>query len=107
MVKTMRNHKSRRHQQRFGENINPTDGLINLVDIMLVFACGLLLSLVLSWNVELKSRDLTALDIGKDVSRIDEVQENIERSQDGGTGYERMGTVFRDPITGQLYMLAE
>lgn len=102
----MRNYHSRRRQQRFGDKVNPTDGLINLVDIMLVFSCGLLLCLVMSWNVDLKSKDMTALDLGQDVSQIDEVQNNIERNQEGGTGYERMGTVFRDPVTGQLYLLA-
>ncbi len=106
MVKASRILRSRRNRQRFGEDINPTDGLINLVDIMLVFSCGLLLSLVMSWNVELKSPDMVALDKGQDVSKIDDVQNNIERSQEGGNGYKKIGTVFRDPSTGQLYMLA-
>ena len=35
------------------------------------------------------------------------LQEEIEKSEAGGTGYEKMGTVYRDPETGQLYMLEE
>jgi hypothetical protein len=103
MVRAFRN--NRRHQKRFEEDINPTDGLINLVDIMLVFSCGLLLSLVAAWNVDLPKQNMQALEMKKDVSKIDEIQKNIEKSETGGTGYEKMGTVFRDPNTGQLYML--
>jgi len=100
-------HSNRRYRKRFDEEINPTDGLINLVDIMLVFACGLLLSLVMSWNVDLPKQAMEALEMKEDVSRIDEIKGNIERSETSGTGYEKMGTVFRDPNTGQLYMLVE
>ena len=89
------------------EEISPTEGLINLVDAMLVFSCGLLLALVMFWQVDLSNPPLTELEQGAEVTALDEVQEEIEKSEAGGTGYEKMGTVYRDPETGQLYMLEE
>ncbi len=35
-----------------GEDINPMDGMANLADMMLVFACGLMLALITYWNVD-------------------------------------------------------
>lgn len=96
---------NRRHKKRFDEEINPTDGLINLVDIMLVFSCGLLLSLVISWNVDLQNKGMETVQLEQEVSQIDDIQDNIQKSETSGTGYEKMGTVFKDPNTGQLYML--
>ncbi|MEG0392584.1 MAG: DUF2149 domain-containing protein, partial [Anaerovoracaceae bacterium] len=34
------------------EDLNPMDGLANLADAMLVFACGLLVALIVNWNVD-------------------------------------------------------
>lgn len=50
------------------DNENPMDSLTNLFDVMLVFACGLMVALVMSLNV--------------DVSRLD--QAVIEYKNDGG-----------------------
>lgn len=91
----------------FEEEINPTDSVINLVDVMLVFSCGLLLALVMFWNVDLSSQNLVSIDQGADVSQIDEIQDNIEQSESGGSGYEKMGTVYKDPVTGKMYMLED
>jgi hypothetical protein len=105
MKKNLGIHRSARNT--FEEEINPTDSVINIVDVMLVFSCGLLLALVMFWNVDLKAQDMVSIDQGADVSQIDEVQDNIEQSETGGSGYEKMGTVYKDPVTGQLYMLKE
>lgn len=35
------------------EDVSPLEGSVNIVDAMLVFACGLMLSLVMHWNVDL------------------------------------------------------
>ena len=31
------------------------DGMANLADVMLVFACGLILALIINWNVDVSS----------------------------------------------------
>jgi hypothetical protein len=37
-----------------GEDINPLDGLINLADVMLVLAWGLMLALIIAWNIDIR-----------------------------------------------------
>ena len=34
------------------EDINPMESVANLADVMLVFACGLLIALIAAWNVD-------------------------------------------------------
>lgn len=95
----------RSSKNQFEEEINPTDSVINIVDVMLVFSCGLLLALVMFWNVDLTTQNLVSLEQGADVSQVDEIQDKIEQNKSGGSGYEKMGTVYKDPVTGKLYML--
>ena len=35
------------------EDFNPMEGMANLADVMLVFACGLILALIINWNVDM------------------------------------------------------
>ncbi len=95
------------------EEVNPLEGSINIVDAMLVFACGLMLSLVIHWDVDLAggqggpaqgggSINLTQ---GQDVSQTPEIRHDLIETQGQGNLYERLGTVYRDPATGKLFML--
>lgn len=90
------------------EDINPMDGLGNLADVMLVFACGLMLALITYWNVDVAATvapDVSAerLEITEDLPGADN-QEDPPPDQEG---LEEYGTVYRDPATGQLYILSE
>lgn len=83
------------------DNENPMENLTNLFDVMLVFACGLMVALVLSLNV--------------DVSRLDQAVIRYEDTSTGeasienssGVGMEEVGTVYRDPESGKTYILDE
>jgi hypothetical protein len=92
-------------ESTLAEDADPRIGLVNLADVMLVFACGLMLALVTYWNL-----DVTAM---QEVIKTDDVTEvaDVEQMQDqlsgGGTGYTELGTVYLDPMTGKLYMLTE
>jgi hypothetical protein len=89
------------------EDINPMEGVANLVDAMLVLACGLMLALVINWNVDIGSAGTTVeIDQGKEVQQIDGVSANGETVNDS-SGYEEMGMVYRDPKTGKLYMVQQ
>ena len=96
----------RRHTE--SEQIDPLSGAINIVDAMLVFACGLMLSLVIHWNVDL-GQPGTRVDLsqGQDVTQTLGIQENLIESQDQGKVYEKLGTDYKDPTTGQLFMLSK
>lgn len=107
MTKFQMRRGKRRREWFSGDEVDPTEGLINLADLMLVFACGLMLALMFYWNIDIKHQDMVTLKQEKNVSKINGIQENIEKSDSGGNGYQKMGTVFRDPQTGQLYMLKD
>jgi hypothetical protein len=83
---------------------DPRVGLVNLADVMLVFACGLMLALVAYWNL-----DVSAM---HEVVRADEVTEvqdveQIEEGASSGGGFVELGKVYQDPMTGKYYMLQE
>ena len=76
---------------------DPRASLVNLVDVMLVFACGLIAALAAGSQSTLKAP-----------RPVDKGQE-IERPSAGithtGSGYDRVGEVFRDPKTGKLVLI--
>jgi hypothetical protein len=80
------------------------------VDAMLVFACGLMLSLVIHWNVDLGNvGERVDLDRGQEVTQDQDVRNNLSvtQEQEQGGPYEKMGTVYKDPATGRLFMLTD
>ena len=78
---------------------SPMESIANIVDVMLVFACGLLLALVTVWNV----------DIGLDrPDNVYEVSDVVEESQNvSKDNLQEAGKVYRDPATGNLYFIEE
>ncbi len=78
---------------------SPMESIANIVDVMLVFACGLLLALVTVWNV----------DIGLDrPDNMYEVSDVVEESQSvSKDNLQEAGKVYRDPATGNLYFVEE
>ena len=93
--------------RRIFEEVNPMEGAINIVDAMLVFACGLMLSLIIYWNVDLTlTTERIDLRAGEEITEAPEVLSGLVETEEGqGKLYERMGTVYKDPSTGQLFML--
>lgn len=94
----------RRRSRLHREEINPLDGIVNLVDVMLIFACGLMLSIVLHWDVDLsKIKDI--------ISQEDlvEVQDMEEAAKDGSMArsFESKGMVYQDPDTGKMYIISK
>ena len=47
--------RGRLRVQRRQEDFSPMEGVGNMADAMLVFACGLIVALILSWNVDVTS----------------------------------------------------
>jgi len=83
------------------------DGLANLADCMLVLACGLLLSLIVSWNLDIAVDETVASPNESAVSEVDGVENSDLNSIDENSGYKEMGKVYKDPKTGQLYMVID
>lgn len=82
--------------------VDPMSGIANLVDVILVFACGLLLALVVNYGVDLTAMD-TVTQTG-DMQQVDDADEITRSTDEGGKGYESVGRAYRDPKTGQLYI---
>ena len=115
----MRHGNKRRRRAIFSgaEDVNPMNYLSNLSDVMLVLAVGMMLALVVAWNVdivnsvpnpsdmtqaeisqmeELDRQDLNALHTSKDP---DNSQTSVE-----DFGLTEYGVVYRD-ADGNLYVL--
>ncbi len=83
-----------------GDDDDPRTGLVNLADVMLVFACGLIVALVARYNVDLT--EYQPDDMEHVTQEVTEAQEEIASSQ---ATYSEMGTVYQDTETGELYMV--
>ena len=84
---------SRRHVT---EEVDAMAGVANLADVMLVFACGLLAALTASQP--------SALSRPQPVEKGREIAQP-EHAPGPGAGYDRVGEVFRDPVSGKLVLI--
>ncbi len=85
------------------EDADPRVGLVNLADVMLVFACGLMLALVAYWNLDVSAmQQVTETDSMEEVENVEELD-----SATGGDSYQDMGRVYKDPKTGTMYLLSK
>lgn len=83
----------------------PLGPLANLLDLMLVFSCGLIAALI-AMSEQLQEH-----------FQQEQTQQVIERGRElpkmpgngvgGGDGYESIGQVYRDPETGKLILIGE
>ena len=86
-----------------GSGVDPMESMGNLMDVMLVFACGLMVALVAHYNVNLNASP----DLKGNVEELDEQLEQVaEGIADDSTAYAEVGSVYRDVKTGQLYIVA-
>ena len=93
---------------------DPMAGTSNLVDAMLVIAVGLLIFVVISWNMQSvvfqDSQQQPIEQSSPDVTEVSEGQalnETPDTSNSSGQGYMEMGTVYKDPSTGKLIMVED
>ena len=96
--------QSLRCRQMPDDDTDPLSSVANISDAMLVFACGLLVALVVAWNVDIAA--VTEVDI-TETQQIEDVQSLRDILESGGDAYIQRGTVYQDPRTGKLYMLEE
>ncbi len=103
-------------KKRFSEGEeDPMAGTSNLVDAMLVIAVGLLIFVVISWNMQSvvfqesnQNPQNVINENSPDVTEVSEGQvlnETPDTSDSSGQGYMEMGKVYKDPSTGKLVMV--
>ena len=93
------------------EASDPMSGLSNLADCMLVLACGLMVALVVHWNLDVTPHYEVVEETGNLVDVEGDPQLAVrgsnESSGDQQSTFENMGTLYRDPSTGTMYYLRE
>ncbi len=85
------------------EEADPRVGLVNLADVMLVFAAGLMCALVMNWGVSLSG--MTEVSEMTELSEDEVAQMNEQMESVSVANYQERGMVYEDPTTGQLYLL--
>ena len=88
----------------YEEDADPRVGLVNLADVMLVFACGLMLALVSYWKLDLP----TVTDMN--TAAMQEVADSTQAehiAQKSASSYEELGTAYKDPSTGKVYIMKQ
>lgn len=104
--------------QKPKEDINPMNGIANLVDAMLVLAVGIMLALIVSWNLNVSSSGQVSTDaqnqeestVSKDDALTsftgDDMESAGEDEVTDGSGLEEQGTVYYDKSTDTYYIIA-
>ncbi|HAM16699.1 MAG TPA: hypothetical protein DCP91_12755 [Eggerthellaceae bacterium] len=86
------------------EEVDPMSSMSNIGDVMLVFACGLMVALVVAWNVDLAQ--FQEIDTSKELAK-DDVERLTEQLYGEGNAFEEKGKVYQDPTTGKYYLVEE
>ena len=88
--------------QKTMEEVDPMSSMGNIGDIMLVFACGLMVALVVAWNVDLGQ--FTQVEMDEEIQQ-DEIEQITEELYGEGNAFVQKGTVYQDPKTGKYYLV--
>ena len=91
-------------RRRSAEEVDPMSSMSNIGDVMLVFACGLMVALVVAWNVDLAKFQQVETD--QELSQ-DQVTQITEQLYGEGNAFVERGTVYQDPQTGKYYLVEE
>jgi len=94
--------ESRRFQS---DDQDPLSGFANIMDVMLVFALGLIVALI-SQNEDMKthfSSQGVTVEKGKELVEMPDSMK--QQMQGGDNGMQSVGKVYRDPKTGKLILV--
>ncbi|MDW6002920.1 DUF2149 domain-containing protein [Vibrio mangrovi] len=88
------------------EDTDPLSGFANIMDVMLVFALGLLIALI-SQNETLQQHfSLTDVEVTAQQELV-ELPDSMQGKGDARQGMENVGTVYRDAKTGKLILVGQ
>jgi len=94
-------------RSRFDEHLeDPQTSLVNLVDIMLVFICGLVVALVSAQRQTMTGAQPTQQRVVEQGRELAEMPEGM-RGERAGEGMEPVGQVYRDAKTGKLILVGK
>ena len=85
------------------EDVNPMSSLVNLTDAMLVLAVGIMIAVVIGWNVDIRKVDG---DTKIQTIHSDDLQEiSEEELEEGQSQLEEVGTLLYDKSTDTYYVI--
>ena len=100
------NRRSRNHNLiRSGEDVNPMSYISNLSDAMLVLAVGLMVALVLHWNVDLEAKKEEAEKQQEQQQVVSFQDDELEDQDRVPEGAEQAGQVYYDAESDTYYIV--
>lgn len=88
----------------YREEISPMESMVNLVDVMLVFICGLLISIIIYWNINMDN--LVVILDQEELVQIENPEELTEQIK-GISSNDDVGAAVMDPKTGNIYVVED
>jgi hypothetical protein len=96
--------RNRRSFASWNDDSKPMDGVSNLSDAMLVFACGLMISVAVNWKVDLAVQQVEV----SSEQLVDQTDFNeVISGESNEETYKEMGKVYVDSDTGEMYMVVD
>ena len=90
------------------DDVDPMATVANLVDTMLVLAVGIMLALIVSWNLNIAENGLVNDNARKEDAISDFTEEEVTNSSDTPSeNLEKQGTVYYDPETDKYYVIVQ
>ena len=101
-----RRYTGRRRRNRYAdrEDLNPMNFVSNLSDVMLILAVGIMLALVIHWNVKIKTTDDTDSNT-KTEDTIEFDEDDLQGKDIAPEDMDKMGEVYYDPVSGKYYIV--
>ncbi len=107
----MSNKSSWQSSQFAEQDTDPLAGFANIMDVMLVFALGLMLALVAQskelqerFSIESNKTEVTEVTTGTELIEAPESHANPANAK--ANGMESLGQVYKDPKTGKLILIS-
>ena len=104
----MRRLSSRRMSGGPDAEANPMDGLGNLADAMLVLAVGIMLALIVNWNVDITTFNTETPDQTEQDQQIALDEDDLSDAPDqeiDGAEMQQVGQLYYDEETGTYYVI--
>ena len=93
--------RNRRSGYSFDEDVNPMNYISNLSDVMLILAVGIMLALILHWNVPIQSEQAESGQDSK--AAVSFSEDDLQGTDEMPDDVTEMGNVYYDPDTGKYY----
>jgi hypothetical protein len=91
-----------RYSDGESQSVNPLESVANMTDVMLVLAVALMLALIAHWSIDVSS--VTEVDESQMQAADDSTAAEVKESASDKV-YEEVGKVYRDPDTGQTFII--